>query len=689
MPENITPLQLITALGNVSLVLQLVDFFNGGERYRYNQEAAAVRRIFAGRPLAALYLICTEETIGALENELRPKLVAEYPQVELFPILLPCRDIACEQDDETMRQLVYEQVRHLAAHDLVISSGGRKTLTNRLVEAGLLYGCMGYLTLTAPRTLEQTPDRSQSESFNVLWISARNFSEERRNHLIRKGELGDNFRSLYLLPTTIVGQLEDDRVGVDPARRSEELAWLHRLPKADLHCHLGGAFDAGLLKTMATALLADLKVEDQVYQRISRAMVATLGSEPVAWNAAAFRPFIEGEFHCLWGLSKLLAILPQADRLVAPAVLVDLLSLDQLTDLIDDGYPRESEWPCDLAWYMARGDLGGSTLLQSENTLRLALAWLMEQAARENVRFMEVRFSPGNYTRGGLSIPQIIEILLDEAAVGNKRHPHLRVNFLLMATRHKEHAAMEAHVAAAVTFGRPGGGQGPRITGFDLAGQEEGYDPGRFQEVFLPLHHHFMNITIHAGEMAEDDKIWQAIYQLHARRIGHGLKLVNNPRMMNYIRDYGIAIEMCPSSNRQTNGYLYQDNRVVAKSAASRAAADDCDMESPDGVDLNAETIDSDACMPDIYPLGCYLQKGLAVTINTDNRGISATTMSNEYLEAARLTPGGLSRWEILRLIKNGFKAAFLPKDEKDDLLRKIDLEVFRLVLNDFFPETP
>ena len=80
---------------------------------------------------------------------------------------------------------------------------------------------------------------------------------------------------------------------------------------------------------------------------------------------------------------------------------------------------------------------------------------------------------------------------------------------------------MAAHVAAAVTFGNPSGhGDAPRITGFDLAGQEKDNDPILFQELFMPLHHHFMNITIHAGEMEEDDKIWQAIYLLHARRIG-------------------------------------------------------------------------------------------------------------------------------------------------------------------------
>jgi len=210
-----------------------------------------------------------------------------------------------------------------------------------------------------------------------------------------------------------------------------------------------------------------------------------------------------------------------------------------------------------------------------------------------------------------------------------------------------------AHIEAAVAFGQPGSGTGPRITGFDLAGQEEGHDPETFRDIFQPLHDHFMNITIHAGEMEEDDKIRQAIYSLHAKRIGHGLKLINNAKMMAYVRDYNIAIEMCPSSNCQTNSFKTNDD-------------------DGDGLD---------------YPLKHYFDEGLSVTVNTDNRGISDTTLTDEYLRAARLTAGGLSKWDTLRIIKNGFKAAFLPKKEKDHLLKNVDREVFEIILNEYFPE--
>jgi adenosine deaminase len=549
-----------------------------------------------------------------------------------------------------MLDLVYKKVRQLGAdNDLIISSGGRQSVTQRLIEAGLLYGCKGYLIITA----KHKEKRSESMNFNILWASARQFAEERRENLI-KDELGDNFRSLYLLPANAVERLRNERVGVDQDAAEADLTWLKKLPKADLHCHLGGAYDSSLLKKLAATLLDDLRIDLQKQLAIRTGFEKKLGKLLPDITSDDLRQLRQKKddkpiIHCLQNLE---CLFDDMEKHVCAAVLIHGLDKPQLEKLSRDG-KSGSEWPRRLDWYMACGDLGGSSLLQSENTLRKALFWLMDASWQENIRLLEVRFSPDNYTRAGLTIRQVIDILMDEAQKFMKEHPGFHVNFLIMATRHKDRAAMVAHVAAAVTFSQPVSGDGPRITGFDLAGQEEGNDPARFHDIFMPLHHHFINITIHAGEMEQDDKIWEAIYLLHARRIGHGLKLINNSKMMGYVRDYGIAIEMCPSSNRQTNSFKY--------------------FYTQDG-------------QSNEYPLKKYLDHGIPVCINTDNRGISDTTLSNEYLQAARMTEGGLSRWEVLRLIKNGFKAAFLPKDEKDGLLKKIDEEVFRLMLDEFLP---
>ncbi|MBF0235765.1 MAG: hypothetical protein HQK65_22420, partial [Desulfamplus sp.] len=253
-------MKMITAFGNVNLILQMVDFLSGNPTYRYNEEACNIRSSFIEFQLSDIYLICTQKSHEALPDLLKI-LGNEYPDISVHTISLGCDDIECAGDDRNMKGEVYRAVELLASDNLVISSGGRKTVTNRLIEAGLLYGCMGYLTMTAPAE-EDTNIRQRSLEFNLLWISARQFSEERRKHII-KSELGDNFRSLYLLPATMIDRLRNETIGADPGRADEELAWLHRLPKADLHCHLGGAFDEKLLKKLATTLLSDLKVSDE------------------------------------------------------------------------------------------------------------------------------------------------------------------------------------------------------------------------------------------------------------------------------------------------------------------------------------------------------------------------------------------------------------------------------------------
>ncbi len=121
---------------------------------------------------------------------------------------------------------------------------------------------------------------------------------------------------------------------------------------------------------------------------------------------------------------------------------------------------------------------------------------------------------------------------------------------------------------------------------------------------------------------------------------------------MGYVRDYGIGIELCPSSNIQTNSFC---NYGIGETRG------------------------------DVYPLKKYLDTGINVTVNTDNPGISQTTLSKELLLAGQLTAGGLSRWDILQLCKNALRAVFLPKDEKDELLKAADKAVYELVLDEYF----
>jgi len=173
--------------------------------------------------------------------------------------------------------------------------------------------------------------------------------------------------------------------------------------------------------------------------------------------------------------------------------------------------------------------------------------------------------------------------------------------------------------------------------------------------LFLPLHYHFIKTTIHAGETGASKNIWEALFLLHAKRIGHGLELHKNQEMMDYLRDFHISLEMCPTSNSKVRFYtLYPDEEQ----------------------NLNQ--------CKELYPLRTYLQHGISVSINTDNRGISMTSMSQEFLKAAQLSENGLSKWEVLQLIKNGVESSFLSSDEKKQLTQEFQKEIIELIIEEY-----
>ena len=184
--------------------------------------------------------------------------------------------------------------------------------------------------------------------------------------------------------------------------------------------------------------------------------------------------------------------------------------------------------------------------------------------------------------------------------------------------------------------------------GFDLAGDEKVCTAAEMHNYFLPLMKECMHFTIHAGEDNPVESIWEAVYMLNAQRIGHGLTLPDNPALMKKIFDSNIAIEMCPSSNFQIAGF--RDNYFDSTGNQK------------------------------IYPLKQYLEKGLCVTVNTDNPGISDTNFTKELHKACRLTPGGLSLWEILSIIRNGFKASFAQRSIKYELLKKAENKIVQLL---------
>jgi adenosine deaminase len=178
--------------------------------------------------------------------------------------------------------------------------------------------------------------------------------------------------------------------------------------------------------------------------------------------------------------------------------------------------------------------------------------------------------------------------------------------------------------------------------GFDLAGAEYNYPAKDHKPAFQLILDNNVNCTAHAGEAYGPESIAQAIHYCGAHRIGHGTRLRENGDLLNYINDHRIPLEICVSSNIQT------------RAAESFAA----------------------------HPLPFYFTYGLRVTINTDNRLVTDTTVSKELLHCHQHY--GFSLEDIKEILISGFKSAFLPYREKADILKEVtrELEKFELPAN-------
>jgi adenosine deaminase len=267
------------------------------------------------------------------------------------------------------------------------------------------------------------------------------------------------------------------------------------------------------------------------------------------------------------------------------------------------------------------------SVLQTEEALYRAAYELAFDAARENVRYLEVRYAPVLHTRRGLKPTTIVDAVLEGLRVA-KRETGIKSNVIICGIRHIDPVTSLRLAELAVAYKNKG------VVGYDLAGAEEGYPSKDHQAAFQLILDNNVNVTIHAGEAFGPESIAQAVHYCGAHRIGHGVRLRENGDLLNYINDHRVPLEMCPSSNVQT--------RSVA------------DMKS--------------------HPLKFYFDFGLRVTVNTDNRLITDTTSTNELWIAHREM--GFTLEDLVTLVVQGFKSAFLPFREKSDLLKLVNCEI-------------
>ncbi len=268
-------------------------------------------------------------------------------------------------------------------------------------------------------------------------------------------------------------------------------------------------------------------------------------------------------------------------------------------------------------------------VMQTEDALERIAFELAEDAHRENVRYMEVRYSPMLHTQRGLKLTAVVEAVLEGLARAEQTYG-ITGNVIICGIRNISPESSYQMAELAVAY------KGRGVVGFDLAGAEADFPAKHHRDAFQLVRDNNINTTIHAGEAYGPDSIAQAIHVCGAHRIGHGVRLRENGDLLHYLNDHRIPLECCPSSNVQTGAVK----------------------------DLAA------------HPLKLYFDLGLRVTVNTDNRLITDTTVSRELWLVH--TVMGVPFREIRSMIVAGFKSAFRPFHEKQAVLRRVSAELAR-----------
>jgi adenosine deaminase len=279
-----------------------------------------------------------------------------------------------------------------------------------------------------------------------------------------------------------------------------------------------------------------------------------------------------------------------------------------------------------LERYLAGFELTVAVMQDAPALERIAYE-LAADAHAESVRWLEVRYCPALNTRGGLPLGEAIEAPLRGLARAD-RDLGVRARVIVCALRHLEPAlSLQLAQLAAEYAGRG-------VVGFDLAGPERGHPARDHKGAFAAAAEAGLGLTVHAGEAAGPESIRQALDDCGARRIGHGTRLGEDPALLARVRDAGIPLEVCITSNVQTGAVASYES----------------------------------------HPVGRYLDDGVAVTLSTDNRLVSGTTLTHELWKAHIHL--GFAWPQLLAVTRAGFQHAFLPDAERAELLQTFDEEV-------------
>ncbi|MFD4544321.1 adenosine deaminase [Streptomyces bauhiniae] len=287
----------------------------------------------------------------------------------------------------------------------------------------------------------------------------------------------------------------------------------------------------------------------------------------------------------------------------------------------------------DLVRYIGTFEHTLAVMQTREGLLRVAEEYVLDLAA-DGVVYAEVRYAPELNTRAGLTLAEVVETVQQGLAAGMAKAAAagtpVRVGTLLCGMRMFDRVGEAAELAVAY---RDAG-----VVGFDIAGAEDGFPPADHLAAFEHLRAESVPFTIHAGEAYGLPSIHQAVQVCGAQRLGHGVRITEDivdgklGRLAGWVRDRRIALEMCPTSNLQTG---------CATSIAE-------------------------------HPITALKDLGFRVTLNTDNRLVSGTTMTREM--ALLVEEAGWTAEDLRTVTVNAVKSAFIPFDERKALIEDVIL---------------
>ncbi len=326
----------------------------------------------------------------------------------------------------------------------------------------------------------------------------------------------------------------------------------------------------------------------------------------------------KAELHChLDGSLRLETVLDLATR-QGKLDLLPAKSLDKLGLILAD-IDLSDSLESFLAWFRYT-----IPLMQTEEALRRIAFELAEDNARENVKYLEVRYGPILHTAGGLTMKQVNDAVRSGLQEAEDKYD-IATAIIVCGLRDRLESASLMQAELAV-LERDNG-----VVAFDLAGGESGNPAKQHLTAFYYARNNLLNLTIHAGESWGPESIRQAIFYCGAHRIGHGITLAQDEALLKYVVDHRIPLEICPTSNVQTH--------VVSSFEE--------------------------------HPIRYFVERGVPVTVNTDNRLFSRTSVSEELYRVH--TRCGVGSSDLVQIVRNGFEYAFLPWRRKQELYHRID----------------